>query len=158
MRGEIVINPNDRDHKWVYLFTESPFSGSTIAGGPVTEDRGDLKTLFGGKGAGVSEMIQAGLPVPPGFTITTESCNAYYANERQFPEGMWTQATLALHTLEAQTGKKFGDPNNPLLISVRSGAAISMPGMMDTVLHLGLTDATTEGLAAISGERRFALD
>jgi pyruvate,orthophosphate dikinase len=138
-----LINPNDRNHKWVYLFTEG---------------NGELKTLLGGKGAGVCEMIQAGLPVPPGFTITTESCNAYYAYERQFPEGMWTQATLALHTLEAQTGKRFGDPQNPLLISVRSGAAISMPGMMDTVLNLGLNDATVQGLASITGERRFALD
>lgn len=117
-----------------------------------------MKSLLGGKGAGVSEMIHAGLPVPPGFTITTESCNAYYANERQFPEGMWTQTTLALHTLEEQTGKRFGDASNPLLISVRSGAAISMPGMMDTVLNLGLNDVTAEGLAAITGERRFALD
>jgi pyruvate,orthophosphate dikinase len=138
-----LINPNDRNHKWVYLFTE----GS-----------GEMKALLGGKGAGVAEMIQAGLPVPPGFTITTESCNAYYAYERQFPEGMWTQTTLALQTLEEQTGKHFGDPTNPLLISVRSGAAISMPGMMDTVLNLGLNDITAEGLAAISGERRFALD
>src|SRR5687768_4757911 len=137
------MNPNDRNYKWVYLLTEG---------------NGDMKTLFGGKGAGVSEMIQAGLPVPPGFTITTESCNAYYANERQFPEGMWTQTTLALRRLEEQTGKQFGDAENPLLISVRSGAAISMPGMMDTVLNLGLTDATTEGLASLTGERRFALD
>ncbi|MCC6457234.1 MAG: pyruvate, phosphate dikinase [Caldilineaceae bacterium] len=137
------MNPYDRNYKWVYLLTEG---------------NGDMRTLFGGKGAGVSEMIQAGLPVPPGFAITTEACNAYYANERQFPEGMWTQATIALHSLEEQTGKRFGAPENPLLISVRSGAAISMPGMMDTVLNLGLNDETTEGLAALTGERRFALD
>jgi pyruvate,orthophosphate dikinase len=103
-------------------------------------------------------MLQIGLPVPPGFAITTEACNAYYANERQFPEGMWTQATHALHTIEEQSGKRFGDPENPLLISVRSGAPISMPGMMDTVLNLGLNDETAEGLAKLTGERRFALD
>jgi pyruvate,orthophosphate dikinase len=137
------MNPYDRNYKWVYLLTEG---------------NGDMRTLFGGKGAGVSEMLQIGLPVPPGFAITTEACNAYYANERQFPEGMWTQATNALHSVEAESGKQFGDPANPLLISVRSGAAISMPGMMDTVLNLGLNDATVEGLASLTGERRFALD
>ena len=137
------MNPNDRNYKWVYLLTEG---------------QGDMRTLFGGKGAGVSEMLQIGLPVPPGFAITTEACNAYYANERQFPEGMWTQATQSLHSIEEQSGKRFGDPENPLLISVRSGAAISMPGMMDTVLNLGLNDETVEGLAKLTGERRFALD
>ncbi len=137
------MNPYDRNYKWVYLFTEG---------------NGTMKELLGGKGAGVADMIQAGLPVPPGFTITTEACNAYYANERQFAEGMWTQTTHALRTLEEQTGKQFGSSDNPLLISVRSGAAVSMPGMMDTVLNLGLTDATVEGLARLTGERRFALD
>ena len=137
------MNPYDRNYKWVYLLTEG---------------KGDMRALFGGKGAGVSEMLQTGLPVPPGFAITTEACNAYYANERQFPEGMWTQATHSLHSIEEQTGKRFGAPENPLLISVRSGAAISMPGMMDTVLNLGLNDATAEGLATLTGERRFALD
>jgi pyruvate,orthophosphate dikinase len=133
----------DRDHKWVYLFSEGT---------------SDLKWLLGGKGAGVAEMTQAGLPVPPGFTITTEACNAYYANDRQYAEGMWTQANLALRTIEEQTGKTFGNASNPLLVSVRSGAAISMPGMMDTVLNLGLNDETAEGLALLTGDRRFALD
>ncbi|MBI1298637.1 pyruvate, phosphate dikinase [bacterium] len=133
----------NRDHKWVYLFAEG---------------NGRMKELLGGKGAGVAEMTQAGIPVPPGFTITTEACNAYYAYDRQFPEGMWTQSNLALRSVEAETGKHFGDPANPLLVSVRSGSAISMPGMMDTVLNLGLNDETVEGLAQLTGDRRFALD
>jgi len=135
--------PTDRDHKWVYLFAEG---------------NSQMKPLLGGKGAGVAEMMQAGLPVPPGFTITTEACNAYFDYDRQFPEGMWTQSNLALGTVEEQVGKQFGDPDNPLLVSVRSGAAISMPGMMDTVLNLGLNDETVESLAQQSGDRRFALD
>ncbi len=132
-----------RDHKWVYLFAE----GGT-----------EMKSLLGGKGANVAEMTQAGLPVPPGFTITTEACNAYTQYENQFPEGMWSQAQAALTQVEADTGKKFGDSQNPLLVSVRSGAAISMPGMMDTVLNLGLNDETVEGLANLTNNRRFALD
>ena len=137
------MNELDRNYKWVYLLTEG---------------EGDLRALFGGKGAGVSQMIKAGLPVPPGFTITTEACNAYYRNDRQFPEGMWTQSTLALRDVEQQTGKLFGSADNPLLISVRSGAPVSMPGMMDTVLNLGLNDVTVEALARMTGARRFALD
>ena len=132
-----------RDHKWVYLFAE----GST-----------EMKPLLGGKGANVAEMNQAGLPVPPGFTITTEACNGYMAYQQQFPEGMWSQAKAALVDVETRSGRKFGDIDNPLLVSVRSGAAISMPGMMDTVLNLGLNDDTVEGLAHLSGNRRFALD
>ncbi len=132
-----------REHKWVYLFEE---------GGA------ELRGLLGGKGANVAEMLQAGLPVPPGFTITTEACNAYIQYERQFPEGMWSQARACLEEIEKQTGKKLGDSENPLLVSVRSGAAISMPGMMDTVLNLGLNDETVEGLARRSNNRRFALD
>ncbi len=132
-----------RDHKWVYSFEE----GSVA-----------MKPLLGGKGANVAEMLQAGLPVPPGFTITTEACRAYIDYEQQFPEGMWSQSQAALAQVEAQTGKRFGGAENPLLVSVRSGAAISMPGMMDTVLNLGLNDETVEGLARLSGNRRFALD
>jgi pyruvate,orthophosphate dikinase len=132
-----------RDHKWVYLFAE----GGT-----------EMKALLGGKGANVAEMSQAGLPVPPGFTITTEACNAYTQYENQFPEGMWSQAQTALTEVEADTGKQFGGTANPLLVSVRSGAAISMPGMMDTVLNLGLNDETVEGLAQLTDNRRFALD
>ena len=132
-----------RDHQWVYAFEE----GNT-----------SMKQLLGGKGANVAEMANIGLPVPPGFTITTEACNAYFEYGRQFPEGMWTQARQALEEIEKKTEKKFGDSQNPLLLSVRSGASISMPGMMDTVLNLGLNDETVEGLATISKNRRFALD
>src|SRR6266849_8146024 len=133
----------EHPHKWVYLFEE----GS-----------GDNKSLFGGKGAGLCEMTQAGLPVPPGLIVTTEACNAFYANHKQFPEGMWEQVTEALREIENKVGKKFGDEKNPLLVSVRSGAAFSMPGMMDTVLNLGLNEETVKGLAEQTGDLRFALD
>ncbi|HEY7341432.1 MAG TPA: pyruvate, phosphate dikinase [Ktedonobacterales bacterium] len=129
--------------KWVYLFSEG---------------NATMRALLGGKGAGVAEMTNAGLPVPPGFTITTEACNEYYTNDKQFPEGMWEQAQAALHIVEEQTGKTFGDTANPLLVSVRSGAKFSMPGMMDTVLNLGLNDETVKGLIAHSGDERFCYD
>ncbi len=129
--------------KWVYLFSEG---------------NATMRDLLGGKGAGVAEMTNAGLPVPPGFTITTEACNEYYTNGKQFPPGMWDQALAALHTVEEQTGKTFGDPENPLLVSVRSGAKFSMPGMMDTVLNLGLNDQTVQGIIKLSGDERFAYD
>jgi pyruvate, orthophosphate dikinase len=132
-----------RGTRWVYRFDEGNAS---------------MRELLGGKGAGVAEMTNAGLPVPPGFTITTEACNAYYASAERFPEGMWEQALTALRGVERATGKRFGDPRNPLLVSVRSGAKFSMPGMMDTVLNLGLNSATLEGLAELTGNRRFALD
>ncbi|MEA2637289.1 MAG: pyruvate, orthophosphate dikinase, partial [Chloroflexota bacterium] len=112
-----------RAHKWVYRFDE----GSAA-----------MRDLLGGKGAGVAEMTRAGLPVPPGFTITTEACNAFYARGGKFPEGLWEQVEKSLRVVEKTTGKGFGDPRNPLLVSVRSGAKFSMPGMMDTVLNLGL--------------------
>jgi pyruvate,orthophosphate dikinase len=132
-----------RAHKWVYRFDE----GSAA-----------MRDLLGGKGAGVAEMTRAGLPVPPGFTITTEACNAFYARGGKFPEGLWEQVEKSLRVVEKTTGKGFGDPRNPLLVSVRSGAKFSMPGMMDTVLNLGLNAATLEGLAALTKDRRFALD
>jgi len=132
-----------RAPKWVYRFEEGNAS---------------MRDLLGGKGAGVAEMTNAGLPVPPGFTITTEACNAYYAGGERFPEGMWEQALTALRGVEKVTGKGFGDARNPLLVSVRSGAKFSMPGMMDTVLNLGLNSVTLDGLAALTGNRRFALD
>jgi pyruvate, orthophosphate dikinase len=131
------------EHKWVYLFAD----GS-----------GDAKNLLGGKGAGLCEMSRAGLPVPPGFIVTTEACNAFYQNNKNFPDGMWEQVVAGLRRLEEQTGKGFGDPANPLLVSVRSGAPFSMPGMMDTVLNLGLNEQTVQGLAAQTGDLRFALD
>ncbi len=117
-----------------------------------------MRDLLGGKGAGVAEMTRTGVPVPPGFTITTEACNAYYENGQQFPEGMWEQVLEGLKDIEAQTGKRFGDPSNPLLVSVRSGAKFSMPGMMDTVLNLGLNEETREGLARLTDNPRFAAD
>jgi pyruvate, orthophosphate dikinase len=117
-----------------------------------------MRDLLGGKGAGAAEMTKAGMPVPPGFTITTEACRAYLANKGKFPPGLWEQATTALKTLERKTGKRFGDVENPLLVSVRSGAKFSMPGMMDTVLNLGLNEETTRGIAALTKDERFALD
>ncbi len=117
-----------------------------------------MRDLLGGKGAGAAEMTRAGMPVPPGFTITTEACRAYLANKGKFPPGTWDQALAALKRLERKTGKGLGDPHNPLLVSVRSGAKFSMPGMMDTVLNLGLNEETTKGLAALTNDERFALD
>jgi pyruvate, orthophosphate dikinase len=129
--------------KWVYLFSE----GSK-----------DMRDLLGGKGAGVAEMTRAGMPVPPGFTITTEACREYYRLGRRFPELLWEQVAAARARVEEQTGKRLGDESNPLLVSVRSGAKFSMPGMMDTVLNLGLNSRTLEGLRRLTGDERFALD
>ncbi|MDQ2961288.1 MAG: pyruvate, phosphate dikinase, partial [Candidatus Dormibacteraeota bacterium] len=117
-----------------------------------------MRDLLGGKGAGVAEMTRAGLPVPPGFTITTEACNAFYEAGQKFPAGMWDQVLKALKETERKTDKKFGDPKNPLLVSVRSGAKFSMPGMMDTVLNLGLNAQTLHGMAALTDDERFAKD
>ena len=107
-----------------------------------------MKPLLGGKGANLAEMCRIGLPVPPGFTITTEVCTYYYANKRTYPPALRAQMEAGIASLEQQTGKKFGDLKNPLLVSVRSGARDSMPGMMDTILNLGLNDQTVEALAA----------
>jgi pyruvate,orthophosphate dikinase len=114
--------------------------------------------LLGGKGIGLAEMTQLGVPVPAGFTITTDACRAYSRNGKQVPEGLDEEVEEHLHALEKKTGKRFGDPNDPVLLSVRSGAAVSMPGMMDTILNLGLTDETVEGLARTTGNPRFAYD
>ncbi|MDA0271135.1 MAG: pyruvate, phosphate dikinase [Chloroflexi bacterium] len=116
------------------------------------------RTMLGGKGAGLAEMSSLGIPVPPGFTITTEVCSAFYALGRRFPEGLDAQVREGIREIEARVGTVFGDPSNPLLLSVRSGARVSMPGMMDTILNLGLNDATAAGLAARSGNARFAYD
>jgi len=131
------------DKKYVYLFNEG---------------NAEMKSLLGGKGANLAEMTNVGLPVPPGFTITTEACNEYYKSNESFTEAMEQQTIAALHKLEAQVGKKLGDLNNPLLVSVRSGAVFSMPGMMDTVLNLGLNDETVKGLAELTNNPRFAYD
>ena len=127
-------------------------------GGGKAEGRADMKLLLGGKGANLAEMTNLGLPVPPGITITTEVCREYYALGKQFPEGMWEQVLEGLKKIEDEMGKKFGDKENPLLVSVRSGAPVSMPGMMDTILNLGLNDETVEGLAKSTGNERFAWD
>jgi pyruvate,orthophosphate dikinase len=127
-------------------------------GDGAAEGSGTMKDLLGGKGAGLAEMTRAGLPTPPGFTITTVACNDYFAAGEKLPDGLWDDVLDALHDVERQTGKGFGDAKNPLLVSVRSGAKFSMPGMMDTVLNLGLNDETLHGLIALTGNERFGWD
>ena len=129
--------------KWVYLFREG---------------NADMRNLLGGKGANLAEMTNLGLPIPPGFTVTTEACTDYYNHGRSISEEIQTQIFDALALLEEKLGKKFGDTENPLLVSVRSGARASMPGMMDTILNLGLTDISVEGFAKRTGNPRFAYD
>ncbi|GAB0119536.1 pyruvate, phosphate dikinase [Acidisoma sp. 7E03] len=133
--------------KWVYNF-----------GAGSNEGRADMRNLLGGKGANLAEMASIGLPVPPGFTITTDVCTAFYANGRQYPADLENQVAEALARVEQAVGLTFGDATKPLLVSVRSGARVSMPGMMDTVLNLGLNDETVRGLATASGDARFAWD
>ncbi len=127
-------------------------------GGKTADGDGSMKTLLGGKGANLAEMCKIGIPVPPGFTITTEVCAAYYEHGKEIPEAALPQIDAALAKVEKEFGKTFGDPTDPLLVSVRSGAALSMPGMMNTILNLGLTDASVEGLAKKTGNARFAYD
>ena len=122
-----------------------------------TEGGGEFAALLGGKGANLAEMVKLGLPVPPGFTITTEVCAAYYANHRRLPAGLKAEVEQALGEIGDATGARFGDSDNPLLVSVRSGSRASMPGMMDTILNLGLNDVTVKGLAAHSGDAAFCL-
>ncbi len=133
--------------KYVYFFGEGKADGNA-----------QMKNLLGGKGANIAEMAKLGIPVPPGFTITTEICNYYYEHGGAYPPGLTAEVEEALHRLEELMGRKFGDPDKPLLVSVRSGAASSMPGMMDTVLNLGLNDHTVQGLASETGDERFAYD
>ena len=135
------------DTKWVYSFGASACEGDA-----------SMRNLLGGKGANLAEMASIGLPVPPGFTITTALCNRYYDNGKDYPQELQSQIQFALARLEEETGLQFADASNPLLLSVRSGARASMPGMMDTVLNLGLNDETCAGLAAKSGDERFAYD
>jgi pyruvate,orthophosphate dikinase len=136
-----------REKIWAYLFEECGESTTKEA-----------KLLLGGKGAALAQMTSFGLPVPPGFVVTTECCKEYHKNENIFPEDMWTQVRAKLSAVETKSGKSFGDAENPLLVSVRSGSPVSMPGMMDTVLNLGLNDATVAGLAKQTGNERFAWD
>ncbi len=139
--------------KWVYLFSEVEAAEKAVGG-----SWAGVRALLGGKGANLAEMTRIGVPVPPGFTVTTEACNAYLAASNEFPEGMWEQELEALRAVEAETGKSFGDPNNPLLVSCRSGAKFSMPGMMDTVLNIGLNASVVEGMILRTGDARFAYD
>ena len=137
--------------KWVYLFDEvtkaEKYAGSWEG----------VRSLLGGKGAGLFDMTRAGVPVPPGFTVTTEACN-WFRKTGKFPAGMWDQALASMKVVEKRTGKKFGDPKNPLLVSCRSGAKFSMPGMMNTILNIGLNDEVVEGLAGLTNNPRFAWD
>ncbi len=137
--------------KWVYLFQEvaqvEKYAGSWDG----------VRSLLGGKGSGLADMTRAGVPVPPGFTVTTEACNEF-RKTGQFPAGLWDQMLAALKVVEQEAGKKFGDPANPLLVSCRSGAKFSMPGMMNTILNIGLNDEVVEGLIKLTGNPRFVYD
>ncbi|HIE15501.1 MAG TPA: pyruvate, phosphate dikinase, partial [Bacteroidales bacterium] len=133
--------------KYVYFF-----------GGNKADGKADMKNLLGGKGANLAEMVNIGIPVPSGFTITTEVCTYYTEKKKKYPQGLKSTVEKALKKVEKQMGAKFGDSKNPLLVSVRSGARASMPGMMDTILNLGLNDTTVEALSAKTGNPRFAYD
>ena len=133
--------------KYVYFFGQGKAEGSA-----------GMKNLLGGKGANLAEMTNLEIPVPAGFTITTEVCTAYYENNQQYPEELWSQVGENLKKVEEAMGAKFGDPQKPLLVSVRSGARVSMPGMMDTVLNLGLNDETVQGVISQTRNERFAYD
>ncbi|MBW1876881.1 MAG: pyruvate, phosphate dikinase, partial [Deltaproteobacteria bacterium] len=135
------------DERWIYAF-----------GGGSAEGGRSMKALLGNKGAGLAEMSNLGLPVPPGFTITTAACTSFFQNEEQWPAGLEEELQEALVQLEKRVGRRLGSRRHPLLVSVRSGSAVSMPGMMDTVLNLGLNDATVKGLAERSGNPWFAWD
>jgi len=141
------------DKKWVYLFDELDQAQQYVGG-----DWEAVRGLLGGKGANLAEMVRIGIPVPPGFTVTTEACNQYLAAGGILPEEVWRQQLEAMKILEEKTGKKFGDPARPLLVSCRSGAKFSMPGMMDTVLNIGLNDETVQGMIELTGDERFAYD
>jgi len=139
--------------KWVYLFGEVKDAEATVGG-----KWDDVRALLGGKGAGLMDMTRQGIPVPPGFTVSTEACNAYLAAGGKFPPGMWEQELAAVKEIETLTGKTFGGTENPLLVSCRSGAKFSMPGMMDTVLNIGLNDEIAETMARLTNDRRFVFD
>ena len=139
--------------KWVYSFDEVAAAEEAVGG-----DWDAVRGLLGGKGANLGEMTRLGMPVPPGFTITTNACNAYLAAGEQYSDGLWDQIHLALGNIEKATGKAFGSVGRPLLVSCRSGAKFSMPGMMDTVLNIGLNDAVTEAMIALTGDARFVWD
>jgi len=139
--------------KWVYLFDEVEQAEQYAK-----SIHSDVRGLLGGKGANLAEMTRINVPVPPGFTITTQACNAYLSSKENFPKNMWDQVIKSLRSVEAASGKNFGDPKNPLLVSCRSGAKFSMPGMMDTVLNIGLNDQTVKKMIALTGDERFVFD
>jgi pyruvate,orthophosphate dikinase len=138
--------------KWVYEFDEVDQAEKEAGSWE------GVRALLGGKGANLAEMTRIGVPVPPGFTVTTQACNAFLANDNTFPEGMWDQVKKAIKATEKKTGKAFGDPKDPLLVSSRSGAKFSMPGMMDTVLNLGMNDESVKGMIDLTGDERFVYD
>ena len=140
------------DRKWVYLFAELEAAEASAG------DWEAVRGLLGGKGANLAEMSRIQVPVPPGFTVTTEACIAYLGEEGGFPADIWEQQIEALHRIEADTGKEFGNPENPLLVSCRSGAKFSMPGMMDTILNLGMNDEVARGMVELTGDARFVYD
>ncbi|SVC31488.1 uncharacterized protein METZ01_LOCUS284342, partial [marine metagenome] len=140
------------NQKWVYLFTELESAERD------SDDWEGVRSLLGGKGANLAEMSRIGVPVPPGFTVTTEACIAYLADEGDFPSDVWVQELEALRRIEATTGKEFGNPERPLLVSCRSGARFSMPGMMDTILNLGMNDEVAQGMVDLTGDARFVYD
>jgi pyruvate,orthophosphate dikinase len=143
---------NSMAEKWVYEFDEV---------NKAEKEAGSwegVRALLGGKGANLAEMTRIGVPVPPGFTVTTQACNAFLANDNTFPEGMWDQVKKAISATEKKAGKTFGDPKDPLLVSSRSGAKFSMPGMMDTVLNLGMNDESVKGMIELTGDERFVYD
>ena len=145
--------PQPATKKWVYLFGEVKEAEATVGG-----SWDGVRALLGGKGAGLMDMTRQGIPVPPGFTVSTEACNAYLAEGNNFPPGMWEQELAAVKEIEKLTGKTFGGTDNPLLVSCRSGAKFSMPGMMDTVLNIGLNDEIAETMARLTNDRRFVFD
>ncbi|HNO69982.1 MAG TPA: PEP/pyruvate-binding domain-containing protein, partial [Pseudomonadota bacterium] len=138
--------------KWVYLFSELDAAEQSCGSWD------GVRGLLGGKGANLADMVRIGVPVPPGFVVSTAACNAFLAEGAKFPAGMWEEELLALRQVESLTGKRFGDPQNPLLVSCRSGAKFSMPGMMDTVLNIGLNEEVAAGLAKLTGDSRFVYD
>ena len=146
-----AVSPTDRSHRATKRYIYAWGDGTA-------EGNGGMKDLLGGKGAGLAEMTIAGLPTPPGFTITTEACNDYFDAGEKLPDGLWDDVQEAMREVERRSGKGFGDAKNPLLVSVRSGAKFSMPGMMDTVLNLGLNEETLQGLIALTGNERFGWD
>lgn len=153
MESQDRVRKQNGKARWVYTFAEVDRAEKAVGG-----SWDDVRSLLGGKGANLGDMTRAGVPVPPGFTVTTEACNAYSSGGNGFPPGMWEQVVEALAEVEASAGKKYGDPSDPLLLSVRSGAKFSMPGMMDTVLNLGLNDEVAAALIEKTGDERFVYD